>query len=87
MVDFITDEQHYNNHPIWSSAFASQLRESLKSSTILNFLADEQDAKENCTVVYSAVEEHLTTYDVTMARDFSNWKSLFKLKCEFRDDF
>ena len=73
MVDFITNEAHCNNHPTCPSTFSSRLRGSLKLLTILKFLADDQDAEENGAVVYSALEEHLTTGDVTMARDFSNW--------------
>ena len=82
MVDFFCDEQHCDNHPTWSSAFSLRLRESLRSSTILNFLANEQDAKENYAVLYSALEEHLTTDNVAMARVLANWQSIFKLKCE-----
>jgi hypothetical protein len=74
-------------HPTWPSAFSSKLRESLKTSPILNFLADEQDAEENCAKVFTAVEDHLTTGDVTMARSFKLWQELFKLKCDHRDDF
>ena len=70
MADFLCDVQHCNNHPTWSSAFVSRFRESLKSSSILNFLADEQDNEEICAVVFTAVEERLTTGDVTMERAF-----------------
>ena len=84
---FLTDEQHCDNHPTWSYAFASRLRESLKTSSILNFIVDEQDTEENCAIVYSALEVHLTTGDVTIARAFANWQALFKLKCAYRDDF
>ena len=63
------------------------MRESLKTSTILNFLADEQDAEESCAVIFSAVKYHLTTGDVTMACAFANWQALFKLKCDNRDEF
>ena len=66
MVDFTHDKNRCNNHFTWSLALASNLRESLKSSSILNFLADDQDADENCEVVFNAVEEHLTTRDVTI---------------------
>ena len=52
MADFIYDEHHCEQNPTWSSAFASRLRESLKTFTILNFLANEQDAEENCAVVF-----------------------------------
>ena len=87
MADFLYDEAHCDMHPTWSSAFSSKLRESLKTSPILNFLADEQDAEENCAKVFTAVEDHLTTGDVTMARSFKLWQELFKLKCDHRDDF
>ena len=59
----------------------------MKTSAILNFIADEQDKEENCEIVYSTLAVHLTTVDVTMARTFANWQALFKLKCEYRDDF
>ena len=41
MVAFIHDIDHCNNYPTWLPAVVSRLRESLKSSTILNLLAVE----------------------------------------------
>ena len=70
MADFLCNVAHCGNNPIWSSAFAFRLRKSLKSSSILIFLADEQDNEEICAVVFTAVEERLTTGDVTMERAF-----------------
>ena len=87
MADFLFDAGYCYNHPTWSSAFASRLRELLKSSTILNFITDEQGTEENCAIIFTAIEDHLTTGDVMMARAFANWLALFKLKCDNRDDF
>jgi hypothetical protein len=86
MANFLYDDHHCDMHLTWFSAFTSTLRESLKTSPILNFLADEQDVEENCAKVFTAVEDHLTTGDGTMARGFKLWQELFKLKCDHRDD-
>ena len=35
MAEFLSSESHCDNHPAWSGAFASQLRDALSNSSIL----------------------------------------------------
>ena len=48
-----------NNSPHLSGAFVSQLRESIKESDILSFLAMELDGENNCAKVWDRIESHL----------------------------
>ena len=37
--------------------------------------------------MYSALDDHLRTVDIKMARTFEEWLKLFDLKCDSMNDF
>ena len=41
MARFLISEQYCDNHPAWSGAFASRLRDTLGNSSILQYLSAE----------------------------------------------
>ena len=70
VVAYLTDASTCNANPDWSNALASRIRASLRKSKILNFLAIEQQDVKSCCAVYRALDDHLRTMDLQMARTF-----------------
>ena len=68
MSQFLDSRRICDNSPYWSGAFASQLRDSIKESDILSFLATELDGENNCVKVWDRIERHLSSTDINMAR-------------------
>jgi len=84
---YLTDETYCTSNLEWSSAFASRIRESIKGNDILGFIATEEASERNCAKLWSTINNHLTSADLTMARAMALWNTLFGLKCEERDSF
>jgi len=87
MSQFLEDETNCKNSPFWSGAFASRLRESIKESDILSFLATELDDENNCARVWTRIECHLSSTDIKIVRVITNWSSLLYAKCDDRESF
>jgi len=68
MAAFIDNRKYCDNHPAWSAAFASQLRDSIVDSNILGYLATELDTEENYANVWKVIKDKLSSADVTTAR-------------------
>ena len=84
---YLTDPSICDANSEWSNALASRLRQSLRKNLILNFLAIEQEDVKRCCSVFKAMEEHLSTMDLHMARTFELWTKFFDLKCDSMDTF
>ena len=84
---YLLDENYCKKNLEWSSAFASRIRESIKGNDILGFIATEEASERNCTKLWTTIESHLTSADLTMARAMAFWNTLFGLKCEEKDSF
>ena len=87
LAKYLVDEEYCKSNPSWSDAFASRLRESIRESDILGFLATELEAVKNCATVWDKIISHLSSSDVKTARMMANWNQLFNLKCEDNDSF
>jgi hypothetical protein len=68
MASFLHSRTHCNNHPAWSGAFASRLRDSLSHSSVLEYLATELEDENNCAKVWSKIKQKISTSDVKIAR-------------------
>ena len=64
MASFLTSRSHCNNHPAWSGAFASRLRDSLSHLSVLEYLATELEDDHNCTKVWTKIKLKFSTSDV-----------------------
>ena len=87
MVVFINNRKYCDNHPAWSAAFASYLRDLITNSNILGYLAMELDTEENCADIWKIIKDKLSSVDVTTSRIYRYWQDLFGLKCEDMDSF
>ena len=65
---YLTDAGYCKKNIEWSSAFASQIRESIKGNDILGFIATEEASERNCANLWETVETNLTSSDLTMSR-------------------
>ena len=52
---FLDDPSHCDNSPYWLGAFVSRLRESIKDSDILSFLATELDGENNYARLWTRI--------------------------------
>ena len=84
---YLTDMDYCKKNIEWSSAFASRIRESIKGNDILGFIATEEASERDCASLWTTVETHLTSSDLTMTRAMDLWNTLFGLKCEEKDSF
>jgi hypothetical protein len=87
MASFLTSRTHCNNHPAWSGAFASRLRDSLSHSSVLEYLATELEDENNCAKCWHKIKLKFSTSDVKIARMSQDWQELFSLRCETMDIF
>ena len=87
MVQFLDDASFCTKNATWSGAFASRLRESIANSSILGFIATEEESESNCATLWSTIVRQLTSADLQMARAMAHWNELFSLKCNEKDSF
>ena len=72
MVRFVESGDYCDNHPSWSSAFASRLRDSITDSNILGYLATELGTEHNCAKFWAEIEAKLSSSDVKTARIYED---------------
>ena len=87
MVKYLSSEVFCNANLSWSDAFASRLRESIRESDILGFIATEMKADKNCARVWLRINKQLSSADVKTARMMAQWSELFGFRCENIDSF
>ena len=87
MEEYLDSEARCEQNKPWSSAFASQIRKSLRESPTLGFLSTELNQEINCAKVWMRIENHLSSEDVVTACVMNLWTKLFALKCDDRDSF
>ena len=87
MAEFIDSRSYCGNHPKWSSAFASRIRDSIFKSSILGYLAIELDTEHNCAKLWENIRSKLTSSDVLTAQVYNFWQELFGLTCVDMESF
>ena len=87
LIKYLTDAEFCESHQAWSSALASRIREALNESSILSFLAAENEEENNCCYMFKALSDHLLTVDLKVAMTFEEWQKFFGLRCDSLDGF
>ena len=87
LIKYLMDSEYCESHQSWSSALASRIREALDESSILSFLAAENEEENNCSYMFKALSDHLLTVDLKVAMTFEEWQKFFGLRCDSLDGF
>ena len=66
MALFLTSEYRCDNHPAWSGAFASRLRDSLRNYTIVEYLSTELEEEQHYSKVWKWIGQKLSTTEVNI---------------------
>ena len=87
MSEFLENRHHCNDNLSWSGAFCSRICASINNSSILGFLAEENQNMTNCTDLWRKILAFLRSSTLATAKTTKHWDMLFGLQCEDMSTF